>query len=120
MKVGDLVINRVDGGLGWCHPFDRSQTPGVLVRVTHDPITGGDPEWRYLRPVGEVLWHDGVLVSHPLEDLMPLEDHLEDMRHIQKQADYDDRFVDAGEFRLDDIEEADMYSIYPQAGVEWL
>ena len=121
MKEGDLVINRVDGGIGWCHPYDRSQQPGVLVKVRHDPITGGDEDARYLRPIAEVLWPDGVLVSHPLEDLMPLDEHLEDMRRIRNQADFDERFVDAGEFHLDDIEEADAYSIYPRhGGLEWL
>ena len=103
MKQGDLVINRIDGGVGWCHPLDRGQTPGVLVKVTYEPITPTDPQWSEFRqPLAEVLWPGSGVLTHPLEDLILLEDHLRDMRRIRAEADYDDHLYDAGIWDIDD------------------
>ena len=122
MKAGDLVVNRMDGGMGWCHPLDRCQTPGMLVRVTYDAAYAPtDPQWEgYTRPIAEVLWPGGSVTSLPLEDLMSYEDHEEELRQYRAEEANDLRTEHAGWYDLIEIDDDAAHSIYPEISEDWL
>lgn len=118
MKKGDLVINRMDGGQGWCHPLDRGQTPGIVLEVVFDdPYAQGEDTAYFTRPTVRVLWPGSGVVTHPLDDLMPLSDHMQEVQEIRVQQDMEvaeaEYLVDAGYFSDIDLDDPALHSIHP-------